>query len=99
MPETTFLHDSELGRPSGDAEIDELLAEVRQRTDRNYQVVVHRHAARVILRRRVVEHMQLYLRVGGVAPWQVLGCAHDRPTIRSYLIGVINGLNEAERRS
>jgi hypothetical protein len=98
MPMTTFLHDAELNRPTGDADLDEYLAQARQKTGRDYQVVKHRAVERfgpLGLRSRIVERTQLYLYVGGMGPWQVLQCAHDLPTIRAFLLGLLNGTPSA----
>lgn len=101
MPMTTFLHEAELNQPTGSAELDELLAEVKARTGSNYQVVTRRDLAcfgMLGLRRRIVESKQLYVYVGGMGPWQVLQCAHDVPTIRAFLLGLLNGTpSDADR--
>lgn len=98
MPMTTFLHDGELDQPTGDAQLDELLAEARALTGRNYQIVRRKaveHYGFLGLRRRTAERMQLYVEVCGVGPWQVLVSAHDAPTISAYLYGLINGIRKA----
>lgn len=98
MPITTFLHDSELNKPTGNNEIDKLLAEVRLITGRDYQVIATKEVVRfgfLDLRKRLVTRMSVYVLVGGIGPWQWLTCAHDIDTTRSYLLGVLNGLDHA----
>ncbi len=100
MPITTFLHDGELNQPSGDAEIDELLDEVKQNTGRNYQVVTHRAVERIGLfglRKREFTRMSVYLEVGGMGPWQWLSCTQDAATVRAYLLGMLGGHDDALR--
>ena len=102
MVATTFLHEHELNRPTGDDELDELLAAAREATGENYQIVMHRSVERfgpLRLRRREVLRPQLYLEVGGVGPWQVLMCAHDRATVNAYLFGLLNGFQRASSLS
>ena len=100
MPVTTFLHDSELNQPSSDREIDELLAEVRKTTGRNYQIVERRWTERFGLfglRKRPVSRMGVYLEVGGVGPWQELQCTKNPETVRAYLLGMLGGHEDALR--
>lgn len=101
MPITTFLHDAELNRPTGDSEIDELLAEVRRCSGRNYQVVAWRRVERFgpfWLRKRPITRMNLYLEVGGMGPWQWLSCTTDAATVRAYLLGCLGGHDDAMRQ-
>lgn len=100
MPITTFLHDGELNQPTGDAEIDELLAEVRQTSGRNYQVVTRRAIERsglLGLRKREHVRMSVYLEVPGVGPWQWLSCTTDAATVRAYLLGMLGGHDDCLR--
>lgn len=97
MPITTFLHEAELNQPTGDAELDDLLAEARSLTGRNYQVVTHRAIERhgfFGLRTRIVIRTCLYLEVGGIGPWQWLSSMQTVETVRAYLLGLINGCNK-----
>jgi hypothetical protein len=101
MPLTTFLGDWELNKPSGDQEIDELLAEARKVTGENYQVVNRYSEERYGFlghRRRKKATPGLYLEVGGVGPWQVLMCAQNAETVKAYLYGLLNGV-EAGRNA
>lgn len=94
MPITTFLHDGELNQPTGDREIDELLAEVRRNTGRNYQVVTRRAVERFGLfglRKHLLTRMSVYLEVGGMGPWQWISCTQDAATVRAYLLGMLGG--------
>lgn len=98
MPVTTFLHDSELNQPTTDAEINELLAEVRQTTGRNYQIVEHCWVERyglIGLRKRPACRMGVYLEVGGYGPWQEMQCTGNRDTVRAYLLGILGGYEGA----
>ena len=97
MPITTFLHDAELNQPTGDADIDEFLAEARNLTGRNYQVVTRRAIERhgfLGLRTRIVTRTSLYVEVGGMGPWQWLSSTVTHAQVRAYLLGLINGCNE-----
>jgi hypothetical protein len=94
MVATTFLLDSELDIPTGDEELDELLADACRLTGRNYQILIHTTIERygfLGLKKRRVNWPQLYLEVGGMAPWQVMQCAGAYPTVKAYLYGLVNG--------
>lgn len=96
MPLTTMLHQCEIDQPTGIDELDELLAEARHATGSNYQIVMRPvcKSKRFGLFTRTVAagvRPQLYVEVAGVFPWQVMGCAHDEPTVFAYLYGLING--------
>ena len=101
MPITTFLHDAELKRPTGDSEINALLAEVRMKSRRNYLVFTQARIERFgpfWLRKRTRTLMTVYLEVGGVGPWQeVLPRTQDAATVRAYLLGMLNGYEDAMR--
>ncbi len=97
MPMTTFLHESELNQPTGDSELDELLASARIATGDNYQIVVHRVEvpSRIPFRWRREERPQLYVEVPGVGPWQVMTCSYNRETIAAFLLGLLNGADHS----
>ena len=101
MTMTTFLPDAELDQPTGDDELDKLIACARQQTGRNYQIVRHREArSRGLLGAFVFNYedrLQLYVEVPGVGPWQVLTCAQDAATVRAFLYGLLNGVREAKQ--
>lgn len=99
MPLTTMLHQCELDQPTGNPELDELLAEAKAATGRNYQIVMHPRYERKrtgIWYRMVQTGVQprLYLEVPGCFPWQVMRCAQDEATVFAYLYGLVNGANE-----
>ena len=94
MPVTTFLHDGELNQPTGDAQLDELLADVRAATQRDYQVVIHTGLERhgfLGLRVRKITRISLYVLVGGMGPWQWLSGTHTVSEVRAYLLGLLDG--------
>lgn len=99
MPLTTMLHQCELDQPTGNDELDELLAEARQATGRNYQIVMRPRYER---KRKGIFYVmlqtgteaQVYVECAGVFPWQEMTCARDTRTARAYLLGLINGANE-----
>lgn len=96
MPETTMLHQCELDKPTGNADLDRVLAYAKAASGRNYQIVMRPHyeRKRVGIWYRMVQTCmapQLYLEVPGVFPWQVVQCAHDEKTVFAYLYGLANG--------
>lgn len=97
MPVTTFLHDAELNQPTGDTELDALLADVRAATNRDYQVVSHagfeQHGF-LGLRVRKITRTCLYVFVGGMGPWQWLAGTQTAAEVRAYLLGLLNGASE-----
>ena len=92
MVATTLLMEYELDQPTGDSEIDEALGEARKLTGKDWQVVVtKRQENRPFRKAVVVENWQLYARVAGVFPWQVMMCASTKKTVFAYLCGLISG--------
>lgn len=89
---TTTLANWEIDVPTGDVDIDEALDEARKLTGKDLQVVVTKNEdRRVFARNRVWDSWQLYVKVEGIFPWQVMMCANSRETIFSYLCGMVNG--------
>ena len=96
MPVTTFLAEHQLNQPTGDDELDELLAEAKQRTGKNYQIVMHktlRRSGLFGLKKQVEDTPALYVEVGGVGPWQAFMCAQNRATVGAFLLGMLNGID------
>lgn len=99
MPLTTTLHQCEMDQPTGNAELDELLAAAKAATRRNYQVVLRPRYERKrtgIWYRMVQTGTDpcLYVEVPGVFPWQVMQCAQNEATVFAYLYGLVNGAHE-----
>lgn len=72
---TTFLHDSELNRPTSDKEINYLIGAIRELSAENWQVVerIHRVYPRFFKIWRtceLVKYYEIYKYVGGFGPWQ-----------------------------
>ncbi|EDM46243.1 hypothetical protein MDG893_05054 [Marinobacter algicola DG893] len=92
MVMTTGLSDFEKDLPTGDREVDEVLAEAREVTGKDWQVTVTRNSeARLFRSPKITERWQLYVYVGGFLPWQVLGCASCKRSVFAYLCGVVSG--------
>src|SRR5690625_1618348 len=99
MPITTTLEECQLDQPTGDPELDDLLAEAKTATGRNYQIVKSPgyDVKRLGIWHRVVQTRvkpRLYVEVPGVFPWQVISCAQDESTVFAYLYGLLNGVAE-----
>lgn len=96
MPLTTTLHACDLDQPTGNAELDRLLADAKAATGDNYQIVMRpvygkRHTGLWTKTVRVGTAPQLYVQVPGVFPWQEMQCASDERTVFAYLYGLVNG--------
>ena len=80
---TTFLHDSELNVRTSNDEINTMLAEVREATGKDWQVVERTHtASKGFLfwkKKFTYRSYELYVYVGGMGPWQVINFYRDAP--------------------
>lgn len=91
----TTGYNGKLDAPTGDAELDSLLSEIRQRTGRSWQCEVRTVQPKEILWRskKPVKIYELLLYVGGVMPYQLIMCGSgDISTTKAYLIGYLSGM-------
>ena len=110
---TTFLHSGELDRPTSNKTINTVLAEVREVTGQNWQVI-ERFADysppwwkfwETPLKLPVYE---LYVYVGGVGPWQQINFYRDHSWsinlsnsaehVIAYLFGILAGTQAKETK-
>lgn len=89
MVATTFLHQSELNQPSGNAVLDSILATARAVTGRDYQLVVTRRKRGLFWKKAEVEY-RFYVYVGGVGPWQEITAVQTEREAFAYLFGAMN---------
>jgi hypothetical protein len=90
-----------LDAPTGDSELDSLLAEIRQRTGRSWQCEVRTMHPKELLWRtkKATKFYSLLLYVGGVMPYQLIMCGSgDISVTKGYLIGYLSGLDDAAKR-
>ena len=93
----TTAYCGELDAPTGDKELDSLLAEIRQKTGRSWQCEVRTLQPKEILWRskKPVKTYSLLLYVGGVMPYQLIMCGSgDISTTKAYLIGYLSGMDD-----
>ena len=72
---TTFLHDSELNRPTSDKEINYLIGAIRELSADNWQVVEREQRIdppflKIWRSYKIVKYYEIYKYVGGCGPWQ-----------------------------
>lgn len=81
--------------PTGDAELDSLLSELRERTKLNWQCEHQLHEVKKWFRPPKVTHnCVLLLEVGGCLPYQLIMCASgDISKTKAYVIGYLSGLD------
>lgn len=113
MTVTTFLLDSELNRPTSNKVLNELLAEVRQKTGRDWQLIELEYvpATRWWQRKKQPLLMyELYVYVGGCGPWQQLNFYNDQSdwsinlrnpasVLVAYLYGILAGVHSTELKN
>lgn len=93
----TTAYCGELDAPTGDKELDSLLAEIRQRTGRSWQCEVRTMQPKELLWRtkKPTKIYSLLLYVGGVMPYQLIMCGSgDISTTKAYLIGYLSGIDD-----
>ncbi len=97
MVATTSLFESEQNQPTGDVDLDELVAEVREKTGENWQVVKRldywRRKHWWSRKKKGFYRIDLYVEVGGLFPFQVLQCVRNTGEAKAYLYGVLTGMN------
>lgn len=98
MVTTTVLYEHELNQPTGDGELDELLATAREETGRNYQLIVSRTTSGLIRKQTTCEY-RLYVFVDGCMPWQHIAAVHTKREAFAYLFGVVNTAQTAHKRA
>jgi hypothetical protein len=107
---TTFLHDGEQNQVLKNKEIAELLAEVREKTDENWQVIEHEHVSRPRWFKETIRTLsyELYVEVGGCLPFQQINFYRDEMSssiniritaelIIAYFYGMLSGLNNLKK--
>ena len=114
MPITTFLLDSELNRPTSNKVLNELLAEVRQKTGRDWQIIeLQYHPKKRWWQRKqkpMVLMYELYVYVGGAGPWQQINFYNDQSdwsinirntssVVVAYLYGLLAGVHSMELKN
>lgn len=91
---TTVFNGKE-NAPTGDDELDALLAEARNLSGKNWQCDKANHYRKRLFRKREISytHYSLLVFVDGVLPWQYLSCASGSLLrVKAFLYGYINGL-------
>lgn len=107
---TTFLHSSELNRPLPDAEVQQILDEVRKLSGQDWQVVPLPERRVGIFRRKTETYYGVYVYVGGMGPWQQINFWNPDSrssinlyvpleTVAAYLLGVLAGLWKKEAKT
>lgn len=91
---TTILSDTQLNVPTRDDDLNELLKEVREATDEDWQVVEYVNKSRSWLRDKEHVWYGLHVYVGGLLPYQVLICVNTAKECRAYLHGLLSGLSD-----
>lgn len=93
---TTCLSPHQLNKPTRDVLLNEVLAEVRQCTGENWQVVEFTNITRKWFRDREYVWYGLHVEVGGVLPYQVISCVNTAKERKAYLYGILTGLGTEE---
>ena len=101
---TTFLHESELNQQLPQADIQQLLDEVRKLSGQDWQVVAL-PGRRIGLfgRKKAPTLYGVYVYVGGIGPWQQINFYRDGmkssfglyvplEVVAAYFYGMLNGL-------
>ena len=90
---TTSLNECEQNVLTQDEEINELIQEVRDVTNKNWQVVENTYKKSHWFKQDSVSYSyRLYVEVGGFLPFQVIIGVRDAPTCKCYLYGLLSGL-------
>lgn len=110
---TTFLHDSELNRPTSNKTINELLAEVREKTGQDWQVLEMTYVRKTKWWKRgeaPKKFYELYVFVGGMGPWQQINFYResadssinirvDADALVAYFYGILAGIHSMEMKN
>jgi hypothetical protein len=114
MAVTTFLHDGELNQPTSNKVLNELMAEVRQKTGRDWQIIELKYHPKKRWWQRaqkpVVIMYELYVYVGGFGPWQQINFYNDQTdwsinlrntssVVAAYLHGILAGVHSMELKN
>jgi hypothetical protein len=111
---TTFLHDSELNKPTTNPHINELLGYVRQETGENWQVIEREVELKAAFwqKKKKIKLYEVFKYVGGIGPWQCInfcvpsseenslaGCLGvESFVIINYMYGILAGAQAVERK-
>jgi len=100
MTTTTFLHEHEQNIPLENQELQGYLEEIRLATKKNWQLLERKHTTRGGLFSRAVstKSYELYVEVGGVAPFQQLTCVQTEREVYAYFFGMLSGLTRTRQR-
>jgi hypothetical protein len=109
---TTFLHDGELNVPTVNDVLNKTLAEVREATGENWQIVERAKEKRFAFNTKIktAYAYELYLYVGGMGPWQMINfykessdCSinpvNNADVVMAFLLGILTGVNQERRKS
>lgn len=109
---TTFLHDGELNVPTVNDELNKALAEVREATGENWQIVERVKEKRFAFNTKLktAYTYELYLYVGGCGPWQLINFyressdtsinpVNNADVVMAFLLGILTGVNQSRRNS
>lgn len=91
----TSISECRLNKPTRDAQLNQLLAEVREATQENWQVVEYQGVRDGMLWglfSEIYTYYGLYVEVGGILPYQELSCVNTAKEVIAYLCGVLTGL-------
>ena len=94
----TCLSPHQINKPTRDVPLNEVLAEVRQRTGENWQVVEFTNITRKWFRDREHVWYGLHVEVGGIFPYQVISCVNTAEECKAYLYGVLTGMSIEENK-
>ena len=100
---TTFLHEGELNQPLPDAEVQQILDEVRKLSGEDWQVVPLPPRSTGLFRRKQPTYYGVYVYVGGMGPWQQINfwgavgtssinLYQPLEVVAAYLLGLYGGL-------
>ncbi len=88
---TTILAKHEQNKPTHDDELDELVAEAREKTGTNWQVLEHSYQKGFWRWKSTHYWYELLHEVGGCFPFQTLTCVKSAQEAKCYLFGLLSG--------
>jgi hypothetical protein len=86
----TILFEHEQNQPTHDGELDELAAEAREKTGKNWQVKEYSYQKGFWRWKKTYYWYELLVEVGGCLPFQTLMCVNTVREAKCYLHGVLN---------